>query len=230
MRRVRSEARQRGIRLLGLLAESPFVGAQHARARALRQGQQPHAQRLAIQRLHTVEERQQQNRREIGQGDNHGRKEDARRKPPARRRETDEEVHRAGRGDAEAEANRQRLGLILQPRADGFVGKPVAVLEEEPAVEGQRKACDLGDEHQAGHVEDDGRCRGPAVRRDGCGRLRGGPHRGADAGPEKAAQKQDAPGEGEEARAALQPLIPCGAIFIHIRAGLHPQTPDAFAP
>ena len=59
-------------------AESPFVRAEHAGARALGEREQPRPQRLAIERLHRVEQRQQQHRREIGQADDDQREERAR--------------------------------------------------------------------------------------------------------------------------------------------------------
>ena len=61
-----------------LLAESPFVGAEHARAGALGQREQPRAQRVAIERLDRVEERQQQHRREVGQADDQQREHERR--------------------------------------------------------------------------------------------------------------------------------------------------------
>ena len=46
-------------------AESPFVRAEDARSRALGEREQPRPQRFAIERLHRVEQRQQENRRQV---------------------------------------------------------------------------------------------------------------------------------------------------------------------
>ena len=69
MRRVRADAGQRGVGLPRLLAEAPLVGAEHARAGAIGERQQPRAQRFAVERLHAIEQRQQQDRREVRQAD-----------------------------------------------------------------------------------------------------------------------------------------------------------------
>ena len=83
----RAEAGQRRIGFLGLVGEAPLVRAEHARTRAFGERQQPRAQRVAIERLHRVEQRQQQHRRQIGQADDQQREHQAGRQPPALGRE-----------------------------------------------------------------------------------------------------------------------------------------------
>ena len=58
---------------LRLVAEAPLVGAEHACARAVGQREQPRPQRLAVERLHGVENRKKEHRRQIGEADDqHG--------------------------------------------------------------------------------------------------------------------------------------------------------------
>ena len=68
---------ERRVGLLRLLAEAPLVGAEHARAGALGEREQPRAQRFAVERLDAVEERQQQDGREVRQADDHEREQRA---------------------------------------------------------------------------------------------------------------------------------------------------------
>ena len=88
----RAEPRERGVRLLGLVAQAPLVRAEHARARPLGERQQPRAQRIAIERLDPVEQRQQHHRRQIRQADDQQREDRAGRQPPSAWRQADEEV------------------------------------------------------------------------------------------------------------------------------------------
>ena len=78
----RPKTGQRRVRLLRLVAQAPFVRAKHAGAGALGEREQPRAQRFAIERLQPVEERQQQNRRKVGEADGEQRVRAAGREPP----------------------------------------------------------------------------------------------------------------------------------------------------
>ena len=79
------DARQRRVRFLRLVAEPPLEHAHHACAGAFGQRHQPLHQRLAIERLELVEERQQQHGRQLHEAD-HDQREDRRgEQPPSAR-------------------------------------------------------------------------------------------------------------------------------------------------
>ena len=61
----RADPGQRGVGLLGLVAEAPLVRAEHARAGTLGKGEQSRAQRRFSSGFTAIEERQQQHRREL---------------------------------------------------------------------------------------------------------------------------------------------------------------------
>ena len=73
---------ERGVRFFRFVAEAPFVGAEDARAGAIGQREQPRAQRVFAERLHRVEQGQQQDRREVREADEDDREERAGGEPP----------------------------------------------------------------------------------------------------------------------------------------------------
>ena len=69
MRRVPPSPASAAFAFFVLLAEAPLVGAEHARAGALGEREQPRPQRVAIERLDGVEQRQQEHRRQVREAD-----------------------------------------------------------------------------------------------------------------------------------------------------------------
>ena len=63
------DAGQRRIRFFGLVAQPPLEDAHHPRARAIGQRDETLHERLAIERLEFIEERQQQHGRELHEAD-----------------------------------------------------------------------------------------------------------------------------------------------------------------
>ncbi len=151
-----AEPGERRVRLLRLVAEPPFVRAEHARAGPIGQREEPQAQRFALERLHPVEQRQQDDRRQIGEPDDKEREHEPRRQPPPLGREPDEPVDDRRGAAAEHQPDREPLGLVPQPAAQPFVRKAVPSLDQKSAVEADRQAADLVQEGDQHDVDGDG--------------------------------------------------------------------------
>src|SRR5262249_21029876 len=152
------------IRFLRLVGQAPFVGPDDACAGAVGERQQTAAQRVAVERFHAVEEREEKYRRNLGEDDDQQREHKAARQPPRPRRNPDLPIDEARAAAGEPEADRESLRLIEQPEAEALVREPVAVLEEVTAVERNGQAPDLVDDRQKEDVGEDAGGGSPLAR------------------------------------------------------------------
>ncbi len=156
-----TETRERRVRFLRLAAEAPLVRAEHARAGAVCHGQQPAAERLAFERLHGVKQRQEDDGREVGEGDDDEREQDAGFEPPPHRRLPNQPVDGADSGPAQYQADGQRLRLIAHPGSRRLRRERVAALEKVAAVETEGQAAEFVDQREEDDVTDDRGARQP---------------------------------------------------------------------
>src|SRR5262249_20139113 len=203
-------------RLLGLTAKSPFVGAKDAGVSPLSERQQPRAKRVAVERLHGVEERKQQHRREVGQDDDQRREHDAAREPPCRGPRAHRRVDELRRAGAEEEPDAERLRLVGDPGAKRLVRQVVAAFEQKSAVEDEWKACGFVEQRQKDDEDEDdedilkrrrriaGPCPGDVAQRR------------TPAGQEQAAEDEHRPDERDDARLTFQTVISGGPVLVHL--------------
>ena len=212
----RADAGQRRVRFLRFASQAPFVCAEDTGARSVGESDQPAAQPIAVERLDRIEERQQQNRRDVGQADNQQREQAARPHPPAIRGSPHLRVDQFGADFAQKHADAECLRLIEQPRLRLLRGQLVATFEEKPAVEGERQGAQLVDGRQQDDVAEDGDRRLPRGRREPDGESLGRlAHRQADAARQQNREQQRAPDQPEDARLSLQPMISPGSVLVH---------------
>src|SRR6185436_3412268 len=108
--------------------------------------------------------------------------------------------------------DRKRLQLIQQPAPERLLRQAIAALEEESAVEGDRKGAEFVEEEKQRDVEDDGEDRAAGEITQ--------PH--ARAADEQPGEQHHRPQDRQHAGLPLQSVVTARSILVHGATGSFP--------
>ncbi len=151
-----ADTRQRRVGLTGAIAQPPLEDAEHARARALGERNEPLGECRPFERLERVKQRQQYHRRQLSEHHDQQDETERRRQPPPLRQRSQQHPDDQRADNAEQEANPGRLELIETPPPRRLRRQFVAPFEHNALIKRERKLNNFGQGTNDDDVADDG--------------------------------------------------------------------------